>query len=158
VIGFLARFVTVWILGLFVLSFVPAIENIAVRGTVASVALCLKMLSFEALVMSPILLLGYGSLEIVPECTPLLQTLALWAAMAAFPSSARWKAIGMLGGAAAIWVLNVARVMILIGFIVWTPSFSAFGHVLVLQTLGLLLVLSLYVAWIQMYRRRMGVR
>lgn len=155
---FLMRFVALWLLGLLTFALFPVIEDAAVRGTVLSAATCLRALSIDVRVAQPYFYVpGGASVEIVPECTPLLPVLALWAGILAFPSGMIWRLGGMLGGAVALWIFNVGRVLALIPLVVWAPSVSAFGHVFVLQTLGVLFVCALYALWMRVLRR-MAVR
>jgi len=148
---FLGRFVTAWLLGILILSLLPAIEAGAVQGTVASLAATLRLLPVEVRVTPPVIhVMNRISVEIVPDCTPLLPVLALWAAIAAFPSSLGWKTVGAIGGATVLWIFNLVRLLALVPLLIWAPSLYSFSHLFLLQTAGLLVVCALYVLWIRL--------
>ncbi len=150
---FLGRFMATWLLGIVVLSLLPAIEAGAVRGTVANLGAILRLLPGEIHVTPPVIhVMNRVSIEIVPDCTPLLPVLALWAAIAAFPSSFGWKTMGAIGGAMVLWSFNLVRLLALIPLLLWAPSFYSFSHLVLLQTVGLLVVCGCYVLWIRLQK------
>ena len=150
---FLGRFLAAWLLGILILSLLPAIEAGAVRGTVANLGAILGLLPGEMRVTPPVIqVLNRVSIEIVPDCTPLLPVLALWAAIAAFPSSFGWKAVGAIGGAMVLWIFNLVRLLALIPLLIWAPSLYSFSHLVLLQAVGLLVVCGCYVLWIRLQK------
>jgi exosortase/archaeosortase len=90
VLGFLARFAGGWIATLVLLAFVPAIDRWAVRHTVASLLFVTRLFGLGGTSAGENLVIGGVSIDIVPDCTPLMPTAALWIAIAAFP--APWRA------------------------------------------------------------------
>ncbi len=153
VLGFVARFAAAWVIALVAVAFIPGIERWAVRATVASLSLVLRALSIHAIVEGVDIQLARGSLDIVPDCTPLMPTIALWAALLAFPSSARWKAAGALVGAAALWIYDLVRVLAMMAVIAWRPTWFDFVHVYLWQSVTVIVVFGLFLLWLKLEPR-----
>jgi exosortase/archaeosortase family protein len=152
-LGFVLRFVLCWAAALGLLSLVPAIEGWAIRGTVVSLVLLLRAIAAQPLVSGNIIHAGPASIEIVRDCTPLMPTLVLGAAVAAFPAPWRPKVVGVLAGAAAVWLFNVVRVMALIAVLWWMPRHFEFVHVYLWQAGTLLVVTALFMVWVRLQGR-----
>lgn len=148
--GFVLRFCAFWVFALALVSQAPVVERWAVDATVASLVLTLRLASVEVLLTGNLLSSGATSIEIVPDCTPLMPTLVFWAAVVAFPVPWRRRVSGLLLGGAAIWVFNLARVLALFGVLVWMPRHFKFVHVYLWQTGTLLAVVALYVVWVRL--------
>jgi exosortase/archaeosortase family protein len=151
--GFVVRFVLVWALALTVLALVPAVERWAVGGTVASLGLLLRVIAADPMVFGNVLHAGSASVEIVPDCTPLMPTLVFCAAVTAFPARWRSKLLGLAIGAAAIWVFNLARVMALVAVLWWMPQHFKFVHVYLWQAGTLLAVTAMFMVWVRAQAR-----
>jgi exosortase/archaeosortase family protein len=157
VVGFLLRFAVLWVTGLVLLALLPAVERAAVRWTVASLEAVSRVLPVESTFTPPFLYLGGISLEIVPDCTPLLPALAFAAAVTAFPASLYWKLTGLLLGTALLWLFNVVRLFALIAVLAWAPSLASFAHVFFIQTLTLLLICLLFCLWLRAQEGEGGI-
>lgn len=79
VLGFVLRFGVFWALALGILSQVPALERWAVDTTVTNLALVLRAIAADTIVSGNTMHTEGVSIEIVPDCTPLMPTLVFWA-------------------------------------------------------------------------------
>jgi exosortase/archaeosortase family protein len=153
VLGFVLRFGLYWALAVAGLSLVPALERWAVQGTVGCLAPVLRAVAVKPIVFGSSIQAGGANIEIVPDCTPLMPTLVLWAAVAAFPGPWRLKVVGLLAGAAAVWVFNLARVLVLMVVLSEWPRSFKFAHVYLWQAGTLLVVTAMFMFWVRLQAR-----
>lgn len=85
--------------------------------------------------------------EVTAECTSIVPTAILIAAVLAWPSTHKEKLIGALAGTAALFVINQVRILTL--FYVGTsfPRFLDAAHYFVWQGLIVLIALGLWLFW-----------
>jgi exosortase/archaeosortase family protein len=145
---FPVRFLAIWLVAILALSMGPGLESWAIRGTVEGVRLALLALGRHADVSDDILRLGAVQFQIVSDCTPLMPTMLYWAGCLAFPAPWRWKTLGIVIGAAALWIFNLARVVALFGVKSRWPEAFDFIHIYVWQSGTLLVVFLLFLGWI----------
>ncbi len=151
---FVLRFLAGWVAALLLVAFVPALEQWAIRATVAGLALLFRSTGVPCVVAgASIGVPGRMGFEIVPDCTPLLPTLLLWSGLLAYPASARARLAGMAGGLAGIWLFNLLRLAALMAAAHVRPALFNFLHVFVWQTLTLVMVFALFLAWLAWQRR-----
>ena len=153
-LAFLLRVLAGWALATGVLSVLPGIDRWAVSSTVASVAWALRLASLAPQVTGTTIQLGHAALRIIPECTPVMPTLLLGIAMAAYPCPPRWRVVGVIAGAAALWSYNVVRMLALMATLAWWPRGFKFVHVYLWQTLTLLVVCALFMLWLRLGSER----
>ncbi len=139
-----------WMVGLALVALLPSLAHWAVRATVVSIQLISHVLRLECIVAGSHVRLAGADLAIVGDCTSLMPTLALWAAMWAFPATARWRAGGVVIGATLLWLYNLVRVFALVVILRSRPSWFEFVHAYLWQTATLFIVLVMYVLWIWM--------
>jgi exosortase/archaeosortase family protein len=151
VLGFLARFAGGWIAILILLAFVPAIDRWAVRQTISSLLFITRLFRWNATSLAGSVSLGGVSIQIVPDCTPLMPTAALWIAIAAFPAPWRSKLAGLAAGALLLWLYNIARILALVPVLAYRPQLFEFIHVYLWQTLTLLVVFALFLLWLRLH-------
>ncbi len=150
VVRFVLRFSLGWLAALVLLSLVPAIERGAVSATMACLALLGRLAGAHPELHADLVQIGHAPpLQIVPDCTPVLPTGVLWAAMIAYPARVGWRLGGMVLAAAALWLYNLMRVLLLIAILRWSPVAVSFIHVYVWQTLTIVLIAALFVLWIR---------
>jgi len=149
VIGFVVRLLAGWALGILALSLMPGIERGAVSGTVWSVGATLRGISLHPEITHTTIRLGNAALVIIPECTPLMPALLLGIAMLAYPTPARWKLVGIAAGLLALWAYNVVRMLALIATLALRPGWFKFMHVYLWQSVTLLVVSALFLAWLR---------
>jgi exosortase/archaeosortase family protein len=154
VLGFLARFAGGWIAILLLLAFVPAIEHWAVRNTLSSLLFITRLFRLGGTTGGESISIGGVSIEIVPDCTPLMPTAALWIAIAAFPAPWRWRLLGLAAGAFLLWLYNLARILALIPVLAYRPQLFDFIHVYLWQTVTLLVVFALFLLWLRLQQPR----
>jgi exosortase/archaeosortase family protein len=154
VLGFVLRFAAVWVAALLLLSFVPQIERAAIANTTESLRTLASWAGVPAARVADYLHIGRVTIEIVPDCTPLMPIVSLWAAVLAFPSAPLWKAGGLLAGAAVLWFYNLARIFVLVAVLRWQPGWFEFVHVYLWQTITLVVVFALFLGWLGLQNRR----
>ena len=149
-VGFVVRLLLGWALAIGLLAWVPGIEHWAVMSTVGSVNGALRLASLDPVVAGTTITLGQAGLRIIPECTPLMPGLLLGIAMIAYPSSLRWKLAGIGAGLGLLWLFNVVRMLALMATLVWWREGFRFLHVYLWQTITLLVVSALFLAWLRL--------
>lgn len=152
ILAFVGRFAGAWVITLIALALVPGVERRAVLATTASISLVSHLLRIECVTTGSLVRLAGADLDIVADCTSLMPTLALWAAMVAFPAALPWRAGGMVSGAALLWLYNLARVLALAFVLQAKPAWFDFVHAYLWQTLTLAVVFFLFVLWIRLQR------
>jgi exosortase/archaeosortase family protein len=152
VLGFLARFAGGWIATLLLLSLVPAIDGWAVRHTIASLLFVTRLFRVAGSAAAGSVSIAGVSIQIVPDCTPLMPTAALWIAIAAFPAPWRPKLLGLAAGAGLLWLYNMARILALVPVLAYRPQLFEFIHVYMWQTITLLVVFALFLLWLKLQR------
>ena len=149
VIGFVLRLLLGWAIAIGLLALAPGIERWAVMSTVGSVTTALRLGALHPTVTDATIILGNNALIIIPECTPLMPVLLLAIAMIAYPAPARWKLAGVGAGIVALWIFNVVRMLALFATLVWWPASFKFMHVYLWQSITLLTVSGLFMAWLR---------
>lgn len=149
VIGFVLRLLLGWGIAIGLLALAPGVERWTVMATVGSVAAALRLGALHPQISGATIMLGDNALIIIPECTPLMPVLLLAIAMIAYPAPARWKLAGIGAGIAALWIFNVVRMLALFGTMVWWPASFKFMHVYLWQSITLLVVSGLFMAWLR---------
>ena len=94
------------------------------------------------------------SIEVIEECTGVYEILIFWAAVLAYPS--RWpaKAAGFIGGAISLIILNVIRMVILYIVGHYQPDWFEFMHTYFWQATLILLIATVWIAWIKLVASR----
>jgi len=91
------------------------------------------------------------SMEVVTACTGLFVTTIFLSAVIAYPSRLQAKLIGVLAGVPAIFLLNVVRLVSLFYIGRYLPKFADRAHLLVWQSLVILLTLVLWLFWVERF-------
>ena len=154
VVGFTLRLLAGWALAIAVLALAPGIERWAVAATVESVGVALRLATLQPEISGATIQVGQAAIMIIPECTPVMPVLLLAIAIAAYPARPRWKLAGIAAGLVALWLFNVVRMLALLATLTWWPRTFKFMHVYLWQTVTLLVVAGLFVAWLQQVERR----
>jgi len=149
VIGFGVRLLIGWALAIVALALLPAIDRTAVAGTVWSVTAVLHAIALHPEITGATIRLGSAALQIIPECTPVMPVLLLAIAMLAYPAPGRWKLAGIAAGIAALWIYNIIRMLALIATLSLRPTWFKFMHVYLWQSITLLVVCALFLAWLR---------
>jgi len=89
------------------------------------------------------------AVSIEAGCNGVEATLVLLAAMLAFPSSWRRKALGLAAGIVAVQGLNVVRVISLFYIGQWNREVFEWAHLYVWQALIMLDVLIVWLLWVR---------
>jgi exosortase/archaeosortase family protein len=95
--------------------------------------------------------------QIVDLCTAIMPMMILTAAVLAFPSTIKEKAIGILVGLAGIFLVNEIRLVSLFFIGIYIPDIFETAHLLVWQSLMILLAIGLWLLWVYKYVRTPAV-
>jgi exosortase/archaeosortase family protein len=153
-LGFLARFAGGWVAALVLLALAPSIERWAVRSTISSLLFFTRLFRLQTVAGGDHLSIAGVSIQIVPDCTPLMPTVALWIAIAAFPAPWRGKLVGLAAGAFLLWLYNMARILALVPVLAHRPQLFEFIHVYLWQTVTLVVVFALFLVWLKLQAPR----
>jgi exosortase H (IPTLxxWG-CTERM-specific) len=107
----------------------------------------LRMLGENVAVAGTVIASGKFSVNIENGCNGLETALLLAAAVVAFPASWKQRAAGLLGGFAAIQIVNLVRVATLFWIGVHRPAWFGSAHTLVWQTIVVLFGVGFFVIW-----------
>ncbi|MEZ5359092.1 MAG: exosortase H [Candidatus Zixiibacteriota bacterium] len=88
------------------------------------------------------------SIEVIEECTGLLEMLIFLAALLAYPASWRSKLYGFLAGIPALYIFNVVRIVFLTIVGAHYNSMFDFMHLYFWQATLILMITTVWVLWI----------
>jgi exosortase/archaeosortase family protein len=91
--------------------------------------------------------------QIVDLCTAIMPMMIFAAAVLAFPSKIKEKTIGLLLGLVGIFVVNQIRLVSLWYIGIYIPDIFETAHLLVWQSLMILLAIGLWLIWVYRYVR-----
>ena len=91
--------------------------------------------------------------QIVDLCTAIMPMMIFTAAVLAFPSRIKEKALGLLLGLLGIFIVNEIRLVSLFYIGSYVPSIFSTTHLLVWQSLMILLAIGLWLLWVYKYVR-----
>lgn len=146
-IRFTLRFSASLAAGLLLLAAVPWVSDASCRMTATHVAFILKGAGIACSLAGKMLYVGPASIEIVPGCTSTLPMILLVGAIFAFPSNFLRKVVGIALAAAALWVVNLARVLTLIWILVAAPNALDLVHVYLWRIVISTCTLAFFVLW-----------
>ena len=90
---------------------------------------------------------GGFAMEVRDGCNGVNVVIMLWAAVLAYPTSLRWKLIGLAGGLAAIQGLNLLRLISLFYLGQYNRSIFDFAHLYLWETLIILDAMVVFGLW-----------
>jgi exosortase H (IPTLxxWG-CTERM-specific) len=96
---------------------------------------------------------GGNSYELIVECTSIIPTAILISAVLAWPSSLTQKFIGIAMGSAALFLVNIVRILTLLYVGSAFPDFLDIAHFYVWQALLVLLTVGLWLLWVSKFVR-----
>jgi len=147
-VGYAVRFALC--MGLLIAAFShwePAFASLYLRPASSTAAAALNLLGIDTALDTSCLPLGYCGLETVDrryhveyECTGIFYLFVFLGAVAAYPTSHRHRAWGVLGGIPAFFALSTTRIIALVAIGHVVPSWLEFAHIylMVLLNLGFL--------------------
>ena len=91
--------------------------------------------------------------QIVDLCTAVMPMLILTAAILAYPSRLKEKALGIVMGMLVIFVVNQVRLVSLFYIGAYIPGIFETAHLLVWQSLMILLAVGIWLVWVYKYVR-----
>lgn len=91
-----------------------------------------------------------AAVRVVDMCNGVEATFILWAAILAFPARWDYKLKGLLIGTLTVHVLNIIRIISLIYLRVYKPEWFHWAHWYLWDTLIMLDILIIFLAWIRL--------
>lgn len=150
---FLGRFLLYWVAGLTALAVFPSVDDRLALVTAGHLMAVTRWLGLQPALDGTVLYIDDISFNVEPVCTSSAPTVALAAAMLAFPASALWRLAGLALGAAILWGYNLFRLLILALLLRAKSPLLDFFHLYLWQTVTLLFVGICFVSWIRLQRR-----
>ena len=114
----------------------------------------LRAIGENAAVHGTVIASGEFSVNIENGCNGLETALLVAAAVFAFPATWSQRAAGLLGGFAAIQLINLVRVVTLFWIGVHRPSWFGSAHTVVWQTVVVLFGVVFFVGWASVAKRK----
>lgn len=119
------------------------------RAIAGSTCAVLRVLGTGATVVGTTIASDRFSISIVAACTGLFLAVVFSSAVVAYPTGWRAKLFGLGAGIAAIYVMNIVRLVVLFYVGVFFPQRVEQMHLLVLQSLSIVGVLLLWLIWVE---------
>jgi len=113
-----------------------------------------SVFSDQVAVNGKLVTFGGFAVKIVDECTGLYEMVIFSAAVLAFPTSWRNRALGILLGNPLIYLFNVARIGLLIWVGRYAPKAFDFMHLYFMQATMIVMITSVWLLWIVKVVRR----
>jgi exosortase/archaeosortase family protein len=142
------------VLGQLAIAYLPPIEKWAVTNTLGSLRLMAWCFGLHGDVEGNSFHVGPNYIQIIGECTPVMPTSVLVAAIAAYPTMLRSQLLGIVAGAVVIWAFNLVRIASLMVVLAWRPRSFDFIHMYLWQTVTLFVVLLTFLHWTRLQRPR----
>jgi exosortase/archaeosortase family protein len=121
---------------------------------IATLAGALLRLLHAGATLSGAVIAGPGvSLIVVERCSTLFEMGIFLAALIAYPARPRAKLWGALAGVGCIFLLGITRVVALYYIGRYAPDFFELAHIHVGQSLLILLIVLLWVYWVERFAR-----
>lgn len=117
-------------------------------STASVLALLLNMLGVDAMTNGSIVRLDGLWMEIVDECTGIYEILVYTAAVLAFPTSIKKKAVGIAFGIPLLVLLNMTRLICLAFVGIYRAESFEFVHLYLWQVTLILLIVIVLSIWI----------
>jgi archaeosortase B (VPXXXP-CTERM-specific) len=145
------------IIGVFIFLYYRVVESQPFHGFMAFTAnitgFLLNIMGRNTTVTDTVVSSPQFSYQIVDLCTAVMPMLILTAAILAYPSRVKEKAVGLLIGLPGIFIINQVRLISLFFIGVYAPGIFETAHLLVWQSLMILLAIGLWLIWVYKYVR-----
>ena len=161
------RFILLFLLGLIVLGAAYAHLTASYHDTLVPmmhataniVGFLLSIFSSSVSYNGAYCILEGFAVQIIDECTGLLEMVIFLAAVLSFGTTVRKKALGLLIGIPAIYLFNIARIIVLVVVGAYWPSAFNFMHIYFWQVTLILMIGSVWVGWLYLvvYREKKSV-
>jgi archaeosortase B (VPXXXP-CTERM-specific) len=149
------------IVGIFIILYYRIIESRPFHGFMAITAdvtgFLLNLTGRGVEVKDTVVSNSIFAFQIVDLCTAVMPMLILTAAILAYPSRIREKLFGLLVGLPGIFIVNQVRLVSLFFIGAYLPGIFETAHLLVWQSLMILLAIGLWLIWVYKYVRSSAV-
>jgi archaeosortase B (VPXXXP-CTERM-specific) len=145
------------IVGIFIYLYYRAVESDPFHGFMAFTAsvtgFLLNLSGRDVVVNDTIVSSTIFSFQVVDLCTAVMPMLIFTAAILAFPAKIKEKVIGLLLGLVGIFMVNQIRLISLFFIGAYAPGIFEVAHLLVWQSLMILVAIGLWLIWVYKYVR-----
>lgn len=148
--GFVIRFLLAALAGLALVAWSPPLTAAAIAHTVRHMAAVARWFGLPAQIQGSAVAWRGLSLEIVPECTPLVPLVLLVSAIAAYPATLRHRLAGIAIAVPVMWIYNLIRVLALAVVLDRRPAWFEFVHVYLWQAVTLAACAGLFALWLRL--------
>jgi archaeosortase B (VPXXXP-CTERM-specific) len=149
------------IIGIFTILYYQVIESRPFHAFMAFTAnltgILLNITGRNVTVSDTVVSSPQFSYQIVDLCTAVMPMLILTAAILAYPSRVKEKLVGLLIGLPGIFIVNQVRLISLFYIGLYAPGIFETAHLLVWQSLMILLAIGLWLIWVYKYVRSSAV-
>ncbi len=149
------------LVGLFLFIYSRIIESTPFHGFMAFTAgitgAMLNGLGRGVTVDGTVVYSSQFAFQIVDLCTAVMPMLIFTAAILAYPSRLKEKLLGLIIGLAGIFLINQVRLISLYFIGIFLPDFFETAHLLIWQSLMILLAIGLWLLWVYRYVRSTAV-
>jgi archaeosortase B (VPXXXP-CTERM-specific) len=125
--------------------------------TANSIGVLLNLTGRNVTVQDTVVSSSQFAYQIVDLCTAVMPMLILTAAIIAYPSRVKEKLVGLLIGLLGIFLVNQVRLVSLFYIGIYAPGIFETAHLLVWQSLMILLAIGLWLIWVYKYVRSSAV-
>lgn len=119
-----------------------------IRGTAKLEYLALRAFSDQVQLRDRTVSFGGFHVRIIEECTAVYEVLIFAAAVLAFPTTWRNKAIGIALGGPLLYAINLFRIGVLLWVGRYRPELFDFMHLYFWQATLILMITSVWLVWI----------
>lgn len=126
------------------------------RATAVLTASVVSMVSDNVVLNGKTVVYLNFPIEIISECTGLLEMVIYCAAVVAYPATVRKKLTGVAAGVVVIYLFNVARIIILLLVGAYSVRLFDFMHLYFWQATLIIMIAAVWSAWLYLvvYREK----
>ena len=128
--------------------------EMATDATAAIIYYSLHLFSNETLLSRSVVTFGDFAVSIIEECTGVYEMVIFSAAVLAFPTTGAKRSVGLLLGIPMLYLFNIIRILVLMFVGRYFAEIFDFMHLYFWQATLILMITSVWLAWIFWVVRR----
>jgi len=118
--------------------------------TASILGLTLSLSGMEVAVNGVLLSINGFRLEIIDECTAIFSSIVYCSCVLAYPTTLRYKGVGLAFGIPALYGINIFRLFVLSLVGVFYPDLFEFVHVYLWQASFIIFVIVIFLLWLRL--------
>jgi exosortase/archaeosortase family protein len=149
--------VVFWILVLVFISLLPFIQEPLLFITTKITNWLLNVFHIPTLVQNTSIALTSGTemkFSIIPDCTGIYPFIILFSLIVSFPTESNKRFIGIVGAFFFTFIVNYARLVVLIAIGHHNRVYFQYAHVFIFQLTFILLIVVYFVWWLQWIQKK----